>query len=63
MNHEDKQEAERAKLARDIREMHELLPMRADLERALARIVRVKFLALTAEGFTPEQALELCKKP
>jgi hypothetical protein len=63
MNAEDKQEAERAKLARDIRDMQELMPLRLDLERALARITRIKFVALMAEGFTPEQALELCKKP
>jgi hypothetical protein len=57
----DKEERERAKLAQQIAEVAELMPMRIDLERQLAKITRIKFLALVAEGFTQEQALELCK--
>ena len=59
---DDKQERERAKIAQQIAEMNEVTPMRLDLERALAKITRAKFIALVGEGFTPEQALELCKK-
>jgi hypothetical protein len=62
VNAADKQERERAVLAQQIAEINELMPMRVDLERALARITRAKFQALVAEGFTPEQAIELCKK-
>lgn len=58
---EDKQERERAKLAQQIAELSEFLPMRCDLERFNAKVTRVRFVALIAEGFTPEQALELCK--
>lgn len=36
-------------------EMIELQPM-------FAKILRAKFIALKREGFTDEQALELCKK-
>lgn len=32
-----------------------------ELQRAFARLARVKYLALIAEGFTEEQALQLVK--
>ena len=60
---DDKQERERAHLARQIVELNELLPMRLDLERFNAKVARARFLGLIAEGFTEAQALELCKKP
>lgn len=63
MNNEDKQERDRAKLAQQVAELVEFLPMRIDIERFTAKVTRARFLALVAEGFTPEQALELCKKP
>ncbi len=59
----DKQERDRAKLAQQVAELTEFFPMRCDLERFNARVTRVKYVALVAEGFTPEQALELCKGP
>lgn len=61
MSPEDKREKERAHLAQQIAEMAELLPMRIDLERQLAKITRMKFQALVAEGFTEAQAVELLR--
>jgi hypothetical protein len=59
---EDKQERDRAKLAAQVRELMEILPMRMDLERFNAKVTRAKFLALVGEGFTEEQALRLCRQ-
>jgi hypothetical protein len=58
---EDKQERDRAKLAAQVRELMEILPMRMDLERFNAKVTRAKFLALVGEGFSEQQALELCR--
>lgn len=46
MNMTDKQERERARLAQQIAEMMELLPMVMDLERYKAKVARAAFLAL-----------------
>lgn len=41
--------------------MKETLEAQMEMDRLLAKITRSKFKALTDEGFTEAQALELCK--
>lgn len=55
----DKQAEARSKA---IREIQEALPVAIEGQKALAQIMRVRYLALVVEGFTPEQALALCKQ-
>jgi hypothetical protein len=45
-----------------IREIQEALPVVIEGQKALAQATRARYLALVKEGFTPEQALELCKQ-
>lgn len=59
---EDKREQERAALAQAVRNLRENLPALFELETLQAQITRKKFLALVAEGFSEQQALELCRK-
>lgn len=47
---------------RAIREIQEALPVIIEGQKALAQATRARYLALVVEGFTPEQALELCKQ-
>jgi hypothetical protein len=49
------------KLAAQVAELRGLLPARIEYQRIMARLQRSAFDAYLAEGFTPEQALELCK--
>jgi len=39
-----------------------MLYIHIDLHKLNAKIVRAKYLAFIEEGFTPEQALALCKQ-
>jgi len=48
--------------SRAIREIQEILPAVIEGQRALAQVTRARYLALIKEGFSPEQALELCKQ-
>lgn len=50
-----------ADLAKAVREMREGADLRNQLLQIFAKDTRVKYLALVDEGFTPEQALILCK--
>jgi len=50
-----------AALALSVRTLRENLPALMELKQLDAKLCRVKFLALVEQGFTPEQALELCK--
>ncbi len=52
---------EHAALALSIRNLRENLPALMELKQIDAKLARVKFLALVQEGFTEQQALELCK--
>ncbi len=45
-----------------IKEFIAELPAQLELQVAIAKLQRKKFLALMAEGFTEAQALELSKK-
>lgn len=45
-----------------IREIQNALPVVIEGQKALAQVVRVRYLALVEEGFTSEQALALCKQ-
>lgn len=47
---------------RAIREIQVALPVVIEGQKALARATRARYLALVKEGFTQEQALELCKQ-
>lgn len=42
-------------------EVIERLPVQIEYERVNAQIVRARFLALKAQGFTDAEALYLCK--
>ena len=44
-----------------IREIEAVLPTVIAAQQAFAQVTRARFVALTTEGFTPEQALVLCK--
>lgn len=44
-----------------IRNMVENLPMLVEYAKLMAQLHRAKYLALKAEGFEDNQALELCK--
>lgn len=49
------------KIAQDMRVLKDNMPALIDAARMQAKLVRVRYLALVAEGFTEDQALELCK--
>jgi hypothetical protein len=44
-----------------IREIQNALPVVIEGQKALAQVTRVRYLALVEQGFTPDQALALCK--
>lgn len=44
-----------------IREIQTALPVVIEGQKALAQVTRVRYLALVEQGFTPDQALALCK--
>jgi len=46
---------------RAIREIQAALPVVIEGQKALAQVTRVRYLALIEQGFTPDQALALCK--
>ncbi|RFP19155.1 hypothetical protein [Duganella sp. BJB475] len=48
-------------LAVFVREMRENIAAHIEFAQLDARIKRAKYLALTKEGFTPQEALTLCK--
>jgi len=56
---------ERVKKAQALKNLREIIAEEwpAELERfaILAKLLRAKYLALIKEGFTPAEALELCK--
>lgn len=49
------------KLAADLERMKRNLPGTEEYLRLLARLHKAKYDALIEAGFTPDQALELCK--
>lgn len=58
----DKDEDKRAVgLAQAVKAITSNWAGQVELHQAMARIARVKFLALTKEGFTEEQAIQMCK--
>lgn len=44
-----------------IREIQNVLPVVIEGQKALAKVTRVRYLALIEQDFTPDQALALCK--
>lgn len=58
---DDKRDKERVSIAQTIRQLKEEMVMRIELEQTLAKLTKAKFDALVREGFTPEQAIQLCK--
>ncbi|NVE01251.1 hypothetical protein [Massilia sp. BJB1822] len=48
-------------MAQAIRALAEHWATQVEFEKTMARVARVKFLALVAEGFTEEQALQLVR--
>ena len=59
----DKAEAERAEKMRALQQMRDNLAWFVEYHMLDAKIVRARFNALVAEGFTEAQAIDLCKKP
>lgn len=55
------EDASSVKRAQLIREINENMVAEVELQRALAKLTRIKFDALMAAGFTEFQALHLCK--
>lgn len=54
-------DTQRDKLAADVAELRSLLPARIEYQRVMAKLQREAYQAYIAEGFTPKEALELCK--
>ena len=55
------EDASRVKRAQLIREINENMTAEVELQRALAKLTRIKFDALIGVGFTEMQAILLCK--
>lgn len=55
-------DTKRDKLSADVAELRGLLPARIEYQRIMAKLQREAYLAYVAEGFTPAQALTLCKE-
>lgn len=49
-------------IAIGLRALRENLPSQIELQVLLAQITRAKFLALVKEGFSEEQAIQLCRE-
>lgn len=49
------------KLAAAVAELRGLLPGQIEYQRIMAKLQREAYQAYITEGFSPEQALELCK--
>lgn len=58
---EDSNERARAKSAQELKQLQSNMPHLMEAERLLAKVKRVKYVALVMEGFTESQALDLCK--
>ncbi len=56
-----KPENQQFELAQLIVRMRENMPAYFEFEELQAKVKRKKFLSLVSEGFTEQQALELCK--
>lgn len=58
----DKDEDKRAvELAQVVKAITDNWVGQVELHQALARLARVKFLALMKEGFTEDQAIRMCR--
>lgn len=62
MSSDDKREQKQVILAKGLKELSDNMTALLEYERLNARLVREKYLSLIAVGFTPAEALELCKK-
>lgn len=49
------------KLREILNNLIEEVPIQVEIQKHLATITRAKYLALIDEGFTPDQAIQLCK--
>lgn len=58
---DDNRDKERVNLAQSIKTIRDEMPLQIELQQVLAKLAKAKFDALVREGFTPEQALSLCK--
>lgn len=56
------EDKDRVNFAVAVKGLRENMPALMEYEAIQAKITWRKFCALQAEGFTPQQALELCKK-
>lgn len=57
----DKEDKQRVALAQAVKAMTDNWAGQVELQRTLARLARVKYLALVQEGFTEDQALMMVK--
>jgi hypothetical protein len=60
MSDEDKKSVD---MARGVKHLRDNIIAMIEFEQLNARLVRAKYLALLEQGFTEQQALELCRKP
>lgn len=61
MNDDDKRERQQVTVAQLLKKAKEDFPAQVELEQYLAKLTRIKYLALVGEGFTETQALDLLK--
>lgn len=45
----------------EIRKLQDALPVAIAAQQVLAEVTRARYLSLIEQGFTPDQALALCK--
>ncbi|MBY0242954.1 MAG: hypothetical protein K2X55_26960 [Burkholderiaceae bacterium] len=57
----DKEDKQRVALAQAVKAMTENWAATVEFHKTMARVARVKYLALVQEGFTEEQALLIVK--
>lgn len=46
----------------ELRAMRATIPIRVEVEQMEAEVIRAKFNALVKQGFTEDQAIQLCRK-
>jgi hypothetical protein len=62
MSQEDTEDRNRANLAKALKMMKENLPLQLELIAIQAHTARVRYVRLIEQGFSPDEALQLCTK-
>lgn len=61
MTNDDHKERDALNIAQIVKNLRENLIAHLEFQELTAQITRKKFLSLRAQGFTEQQAIELCK--